>query len=76
MSGFRLFRSGAGAPGEEGCPERRGGNPLGELLTEMDGFSTLENVGIVATTNPSKEKTWTRHHPDRPSPSPLRPTAI
>jgi len=31
--------------------KRRGGNPLGELLTEMDGFSTLENVGIVATTN-------------------------
>ena len=30
---------------------REGGQPLGELLTQMDGFAPLADIGIVATTN-------------------------
>lgn len=31
--------------------QRRGGEPLGDLLAQLDGFSDLKDIGILATTN-------------------------
>ena len=31
--------------------QRRGGEPLGDLLAQLDGFADLKDIGVLATTN-------------------------